>query len=918
MNGLTLDQPTLPADTYTDAPRLVRNPLLGFFQLVFWLFSHPSAWENQLHRIDSSLTPDFCLAGLTLAQWKKPALLRLVLKAYLPVFILPPLLVLIIRAGLGHSAPGLLGGVLTSLAFSVGAGLAAGAMISVPSGLVLGFSTGLGAGLAAFYPEWYFLPIAIACGLTGAIQINHAVGGRGPNASRVVFVSLIGLLTAGLVIWGTTLLARTFALSPAAPVGAGTALWMRPAFFLLGGWLLSMVVLYHVFHLRAGYARRPAAGLAVLVGLALTVFFLALLRVPIADPSASLWLSLAGALFLSMIYALVYALVSWFGSGVAAATAGALSAGYSFVPLMPFFSPNHEPLPGLLLYAAAGFTLALTFNSWRPVLLYPIAMIYHAILLMLDRQETHGPLKYFRYHTLFWSEIQRLGWYKLDQHLILLAERQPEMADIVFLVAVRRGQAAAVRRAQIELAARQMGQCRSLEEIAAVHRRLPAGELAGPASGIIHQFVELSQNVLSALPPASGHYAQAQLGAALKRLKDIQQELIINGQPEAQRFAPIAGHWQRILDQGLIQMDAAGLLPSPYVRGSPLNANEGVFVGRLDVMKRIEQALVSPNGGSILIYGQRRMGKTSLLLNLGRILPSHILYSFVDCQACASASNYAELKYCIAAQIKRSVERQGHFQAPAMEYSQWVSRENQAAEWLEALERLLEEKNLYLLINLDEIEALIPLFDKPDLATTFLSQLRHAMQHRPRFKIVLASSHTLDEIQHWSNYLVNLQVVKLGYLNEAEACHLIENPVPGFALRYEPEALSRVLALTRGQPNLVQVLCSELVHLKNTQPVPLRFVAAADDVELAAEKTLETGGFFFADYQRQVPAEALPMLQHLAGLGTGAAISAEAWRAAFAEGFEQNLNILLRRDLVELTPAGYSFQIELVRRWFCL
>lgn len=918
MNRWMLDQPTLPADTYTDAPRLTRSPLTGFFQLVFWLFSHPSAWENQLQRIDASLAPDFCLAGLTLAQWKKPALLRLLLKAYLPVFILPPLLVLIIRAGLEHTPQALLGGVLTSLAFSVGAGLAAGALISVPSGLVLGFSTGLGAGLAAFYPEWYLLPIAIACGLTSAVQINHAAERRSPSASRVVFVSLLGLLTAGGIILGITLLTRTFAQSPAPPMDAG-AVWLpRYALYLLSGWLLSMAVLYHVFHLRAGYARGSAVGLAALVGLPLSALYLALLSGPISAAGTSLWLSLAGALFLSMIYALVYALVGWLGSGVAAATAGALSAAYSFVSLMSFFSPAHEPLPELILYAALGFSLALTFNVWLPLLLYPLSVIYHGILLMLDRQETQGPLKYFRYHTLFWSEIQRLGWHKLDQHLVLLAERQPEMADIVFSLAVRRGQVAAVRRAQIELAARQMDACRSLEEIAAVHRRLPAGELAGPASAIIHQFVELSQNVLSALPPASGHYAQTQLGAALKRLKTIQNELIVNGQPEAQRFAPIAGHWQHILDQDLIQMDASGLLPSPYVRGSPLGANEEVFVGRLDVMKRIEQVLMSPNSASILLYGQRRMGKTSLLLNLERILPSHILYSFVDCQACASASNYIELTYCIAAQIKRSVERQGRFQAPAMEYSQWVYRQNQAAEWLEALERLLEEKNLYLLMNLDEIEALIPLFDKPDLAATFLSQLRYAIQHRPRFKIVLASSHTLDEIQQWSNYLVNLQVVKLGYLNEAEARHLIESPVPGFPLRYDPDALSRVLALTRAQPNLVQVLCSELVHLKNTQPASLRFVASAQDVEQAAAQTLETGGFFFADYQRQVPAEALPMLRHLAGLGAGAGISAEAWLAAFAEGFEQNLNILLRRDLVELTPAGYSFQIELVRRWFCL
>jgi hypothetical protein len=36
--------------------------------------------------------------------------------------------------------------------------------------------------------------------------------------------------------------------------------------------------------------------------------------------------------------------------------------------------------------------------------------------------------------------------------------------------------------------------------------------------------------------------------------------------------------------------------------------------------------------------------------------------------------------------------------------------------------------------------------------------LRHLIQHRPRFKVLLATSHTLDELQSWASTLINVSV----------------------------------------------------------------------------------------------------------------------------------------------------------------
>lgn len=71
---------------------------------------------------------------------------------------------------------------------------------------------------------------------------------------------------------------------------------------------------------------------------------------------------------------------------------------------------------------------------------------------------------------------------------------------------------------------------------------------------------------------------------------------------------------------------------------------------------------------------------------------------------------------------------------------------------------------------LDEFESLDEALQDGRFQESFvLSLLRHLIQHRRRFKLLLAGSHTLDEFRRWSGYLINAEVMHLGCLHEAEA-----------------------------------------------------------------------------------------------------------------------------------------------------
>jgi len=241
--------------------------------------------------------------------------------------------------------------------------------------------------------------------------------------------------------------------------------------------------------------------------------------------------------------------------------------------------------------------------------------------------------------------------------------------------------------------------------------------------------------------------------------------------------------------------------------------------------------------------------------------------------------------------------------------------------WLDGVEAALATQGRQaILLTLDEFEALDEAIDANRLGEqAILGTLRHLIQHRPRFKLLLAGSHTLDQFQRWSSYLINAQVLHLTYLHEDEARQLIEHPVKEFALAYDSAVSERVLALTRGHPYLVQLLCSEIVALKNEQAPRQRRLATLPDVDAATPAMLERGSQFFADIElHQVDRAGRDLLHFLAQRGEGASVNSTTLTSRFsnADQVVQTLALLMRCELIEEIDHGYCFQVEAMRRWF--
>jgi hypothetical protein len=915
--------------------------LLSTLQLLFWLLVHPSAWRNHIARIDASLPPDFSLAELSQTQWHNADLRLLLIRGY----VVWPLLVglFVWLSGIASTSQvldiprGVIGGIAFAVAINVALSVASGLTISVALGIVSGIAGSLAYSVASIWPDGpertsaLVVAIGLAFGIAGSAAFGAASAipgsraGHRPDypASRQMIGIVLGIVI-GIV---GPIVAASMAISITNNVSFSTA---RSLVFDFAGGGVNLARGF-VFGIAGGIAIGVAVGrrapwrYGLIFGIVFGILFGAIRA--IAYGMAPELAGVGNATLLAALFALSYVLAERIAGPWTGAVAGALGSGGGFFLSVIGDHSRWPILPIGVICIIAGLTLA----WWRPILFYPFATFWNLLLYRIDRRRgrsNNSAPSFLRWHAAFWDEYQRFPYIALDEHLLLILKRNPPEGQAALNYLTNSPQRWAAQTSQIELDADNLESCADVTAISQTHRYLAAGELTGPASALLRSFSRLSQDIEAALRQESAYNQRLALNAVEERLDGLQRELTRSSEPYAARFLPITLHWRAIVADHVRELvatvEARQEIDNPYIIGVPLTEQQEIFIGRTDISARIEQLLRDQRRPPLLLYGQRRMGKTSLLNNLGRLLPTTITPLFVDLQGATRADNHAGLLYNIARDMIKSARLRRNLVLPPLSHTLLNSDPfTRFDEWLDEIEQILSRYEQHTaLLALDEFETLDSAiakgrYDEEDV----LGMLRHLIQHRPRFKVLLAGSHHLHEFERWASYLINVQVVHISYLQEAEARQLVEQPVKEFTLRYEPEASRRVLALTRGHPFLVQLLCAEIVALKNEQEPAVRRLASLADVEAAIPEALNSGSFFFADIQRnQIDARGLAILQTLVAQGEGASLDRQSLGNLAGlqdiDQLDQALTRLLQRELIEAVEGGYRFQVELIRRSF--
>ncbi|MDY6991619.1 MAG: ATP-binding protein [Pseudomonadota bacterium] len=934
--------------------RLPTNPLLASMVIVFWLVFTPSAWRRYINQIDPELSPDFALTELKAHHWQQPLLQRLLLLghglwslwvsiivccllwfAYLPS---EHIILASIYALLLSLVGGFLSSLFISVAFGITVGIMGGVLLSLPVGIsgevIFSMAENIAITVLISVSE---APIQMPNGDHYALITVLLAIFTASQASSITYTTTktvyhqphhrqIGSIVIGVFISGFVIFLLVELTSMLAQ-GAARLMESGRLFSLVYDGLISTIFGLLSAFIWIGHTYRWQQGL--LLGVALSSFlglFTFVLNQFYTDPQ---WVpivsGLHGGIENAMLYVLLFAFPyglakrianPW--SGLIAGIFGSAGAYITFTTIMENYALQMI-LPVTLLVFILGFSIV----WWRPLLLYPLLAAWNVLLAHADEKRLGAQYSLLGWHSALWDEHQYLPLFGLETYLVMIAERNPLEGRKALEYLSNTAQNWAAQEAQIELDARRLQSCTEVKAIANSHRQLAIGELSSSIGPLLRSLSRISRDVEAALAQESSYNQRLALDAVEERLDGLLRELTRAPQPYSARFYPIAAQWRQILADHVQALGAAvesrQEIVNPYIIGIPLTEHQEIFVGRSDISEHIEKLLLDFRCPPLLLYGQRRTGKTSLLNNLGKLLPWSIIPLFVDLQGPASlAKDYQGFLYNISRAMNTSAKRHRERALPAL------TRDSLSAdpftrfdEWLDEIEQQLEE-NQTILLTLDEFSALEHIFNKGLLDEALvLGMFRHIIQHRPRFKILLSGSHTLDEFERWASYLINVQIVHISYLQTKEAVQLIEQPVKNFALHYQPEARQRVIEITRGHPALIQLLCAEIVTLKNKQPIQTRRLAAVNDVEQAIAGALQHGRFFFADIaNNQVSATGLQLLTWLAQQGEQVIVSRENLLIHFPYDFEDNLAQLLQRELIEAVDEGYRFQVELIRRWF--
>ncbi|MEW6716985.1 MAG: tetratricopeptide repeat protein [Chloroflexota bacterium] len=249
---------------------------------------------------------------------------------------------------------------------------------------------------------------------------------------------------------------------------------------------------------------------------------------------------------------------------------------------------------------------------------------------------------------------------------------------------------------------------------------------------------------------------------------------------------------------------------NPYIAGAPV-VEIRMFFGRQDVFDWIQNSLTGRYADHILvIHGQRRVGKTSVLKQLGNRLPDKYIPVFFDLQG-RTHTTLDRFLWWLAREITRVLKQDRNIEIPTPEKEAFTTDpEYFENHFFPSLRPILGEKSL--LLTFDEFDNLEESEVKQELARPLIDYLRRLMgEEGLNFIFSIGSSgRKLENMQAaYTEFFKAALYKKISFLSQDQTFNLVTRPVEGL-LEYERRAVERIYDIASGHPYFTQLTCHEL------------------------------------------------------------------------------------------------------------
>ena len=358
---------------------------------------------------------------------------------------------------------------------------------------------------------------------------------------------------------------------------------------------------------------------------------------------------------------------------------------------------------------------------------------------------------------------------------------------------------------------------------------------------------------------------------------------------------------------------------NPFIVGGAISdpLRKG-FYGREDVFHFVRSALTAAHRPPILLVGQRRIGKSSILRQLPAALPPEWACVYYDLQGRAELTLNEVLfglgrAVADALQIPRPTEEQ----ATAETFPQFLEKA------IVALDSLPER----LILLFDEFDVIDQQFAAPEIAARrFVPYLADLIARQPRVGYILVAGRKTEELSDTflSGILKDSVQSRIGRLQWKQVDRMVRDSF-GTNIEISDSAVQEIFTLTAGHPYCVQVLCYTIWnrYYEGNRAQPIGPDEVSESVPVAVQ--LGTNGLNWIYDGLEKPAHrlflaALAMLAGPQGRFPVSYFTIEKELLERRVGVDASELQVVPRDLqgwdvIEGTTAGFVFSVPMIGTW---
>lgn len=298
-------------------------------------------------------------------------------------------------------------------------------------------------------------------------------------------------------------------------------------------------------------------------------------------------------------------------------------------------------------------------------------------------------------------------------------------------------------------------------------------------------------------------------------------------EPLASEFRKAATNWLALAQQQLLHIRILAereAIAQVFRAGDPADRSREAFVPRYAVIEALEKQILLATGcPGIVLYGRRRMGKSTILGNLRGFLPDTVIPIFIsmqDPQAFTSLSDLIRHSLQKIAAAWPNIGLAENFNADLPTFIRTLAFYNAQ----------LFENNKRVLFAIDEYENLDRKLGEKVFPEDLLATIRESIQKHRNITWLFSGSHDITELKHaeWPSYLVSTRTIEVPMFTIDETRMLLTEPLK-FApenkdqvqrQRFEPSfwgenGIERIQEQAGGWPHLVQLIAETIVDVIN-------------------------------------------------------------------------------------------------------